>query len=83
MKLFTFKSRATLLLLSVFAANLLFSQQKNIDYSNVREGEHVEYCKTHKKMHELQQNPAFAQQFVLDQELLKNSQESEGNRTLS
>jgi PKD repeat protein len=43
-----------------------------IDMSNVREGESVEYCKTHKKMAELKQNPAFLQQYLQDQQTLSN-----------
>ena len=35
------------------------AQQRTIDPSNVRDGELVEYCITHKKMHELEQNPEF------------------------
>ena len=44
----------------------LFSQHvipKNIDLSNCRDGENVEYCKTHKVMNELKKNPEFLRQF--------------------
>ena len=45
----------------------LFSQHiipKNIDLSNCRDGENVEYCKTHKVMNKLKKNPEFLRQFT-------------------
>lgn len=45
---------------------IIFSQNNNIDYSNVREGENVEYCKTHKVFHKLMKNQDFAQRRALD-----------------
>lgn len=44
-----------------------FSQNVKIDWNNVREGESVEYCKTHKIHEQMMKNPAFAQQYQLDQ----------------
>src|SRR5690554_4215392 len=41
-----------------------------IDLSNTREGESVEYCVTHKKLNELLKNPEFKQQYLLDQQAL-------------
>lgn len=38
---------------------MLFGQKTVIDWTNVREGESVEYCITHKKMNELYKNPEF------------------------
>ena len=53
----------------------LFSQHiipKNIDLSNCRDGENVEYCKTHKVMNKLKKNPEFLRQFTESQlELIK------------
>lgn len=53
----------------------LFSQHiipKNIDLSNCRDGENVEYCKTHKVMNKLKKNPEFLRQFTKSQlELIK------------
>lgn len=56
------------LLLTGFVSTL----NAQIDMTNVREGESVEYCITHKKMAELKQNPAFYQQFIQDQQTIKN-----------
>jgi PKD repeat protein len=44
--------------------------QRTIDKTNCREGEEVEYCLTHKKMHELLKDPA-NQKFTLENELLQ------------
>lgn len=41
-----------------------------IDWGNVREGENVEYCKSHKKLAEALQNPSFKQQYLQDQQEL-------------
>ena len=52
----------------------LFSQHiipKNIDFSNCRDGEDVEYCKTHKLMNELKEDPEFLREFMVSQNELK------------
>lgn len=67
------------LLLLFFTAINLFAQQ--IDFTNVREGESVEYCITHKKMQELKQNPAFLQQFLQDQQTLLQTEQMLANQT--
>ena len=59
-----------LLLLNLF----IFSQSK-IDRSNCRDGENVEYCKTHKMMNKLKNNPSFYKQFLKDQEELKKTED--------
>ncbi len=41
-----------------------------IDWGNVREGETVEYCKSHKKLAEALQNPSFKEQYLKDQKEL-------------
>ncbi|MDD2984233.1 MAG: M43 family zinc metalloprotease [Crocinitomicaceae bacterium] len=70
-KIFT-KLNLGLLSFSILSSLSLHAQnQSSIDYSNAREGEHVEYCKSHKVMHELQKDPAFAAQFALDQQEMK------------
>jgi PKD repeat protein len=75
------KTQMFLLGLGLVVSTMGFSQNKKIDYSNVREGEHVEYCTSHKKMNALKQDPAFLSQFELDQELLnKDNLEIEGER---
>jgi PKD repeat protein len=39
--------------------NTTLAQKETTDISNVREGERVEFCSTHKKMMELEKNPEF------------------------
>ncbi len=57
---------------SLLFAFVPFFLSAQIDISNTREGESVEYCKTHKKMNELMQNPSFYQQYLLDQQEMAN-----------
>ena len=60
----------------------LFSQHiipKNIDLSNCREGENVEYCKTHKVMNKLKKNPEFLRQFTESQLELKKIEDQLAN----
>jgi hypothetical protein len=45
-----------------------------IDLQNCREGENVEYCKTHKVMHKLKKNPDFLKSFIADQDELNKSE---------
>jgi hypothetical protein len=47
--------KRTALLIGLFSYTALFSQMpaRKIDMDNVRQGENVEYCVTHKKMNEL------------------------------
>ncbi|MGV3612720.1 MAG: M43 family zinc metalloprotease [Fluviicola sp.] len=49
----------SLLGISLFSTTLSFAQQHNhvLDKENMREGEHVEYCTSHKKMAELRKDP--------------------------
>jgi PKD repeat protein len=42
-------------------------KSQQIDYSNTRPGEDVEYCTTHKKLQELLQDPEFRKQFEEEQ----------------
>lgn len=46
-----------------------FSQKREFDPSNAREGETVEYCFQHKKMQELKKNPAFLQSLIDDENI--------------
>ena len=60
----------------------LFSQHiipKNIDLSNCRDGENVEYCKTHKVMNKLKKNPEFLSQFTESQLELKKIEDQLAN----
>lgn len=57
--------------LAIFAANTNYAQkqQRVLDPQNMREGEAVEYCTTHKKQAALEQNPAYlAGQSIVDAE---------------
>lgn len=56
-----------LLGISLFSALTGFSQIKQIDYSNARDGENVEYCIQHKKHAELMNNPAYVLQLQQDE----------------
>ena len=49
--------------------------QATIDPTNCRDGENVEYCRTHHRMNELKQNPAFLKMFQAEQASLKQRQE--------
>ncbi len=61
------------LLLAGLAAicSLSFSAQHTIDPTNCREGEDFEYCRTHIRMNELKQNPAFLKIQAADQAIMK------------
>lgn len=54
-----------------------FSQSTQIDPTNVREGESVEYCITHKKNQELMNNPAAVASFAQD-ELIRQQEAANG-----
>jgi PKD repeat protein len=72
MKKILTKLNLGLLSISILSSLSIQAQvQANIDYTNVRDGEHVEYCKSHIKMNELKNNPAFAAQFAQDQEQMR------------
>jgi PKD repeat protein len=75
--------KITLLKSLKFIFILLFSTSlySQIDYGNVREGESVEYCLHHKKMQALKQNPDFLNQFILEQQSLKQTEEFLANQT--
>lgn len=65
--------------LTLFGMSLLtsfsYNAQVAIDKSNTRDGEEVEYCITHKKMHALQSTPGFAQQFAIDQSAMTQAEQ--------
>lgn len=62
------KKTSTLIVALLLAGGYAFSQQRVLDKSNMREGENVEYCITHKKMNEFfANNPAAAQQYEQEQ----------------
>jgi PKD repeat protein len=71
--------RVTTLGITLIASSSLFSQ--TLDPTNMRPGESVEYCRTHTHHAELMNNPAYAVQYQLDQQLLANAEiANEGSR---
>jgi len=72
---------STLILFTQFS---FFSQSINskvIDYSNCRDGETVEYCKTHKLMNKLKKDVEAHHQFLEDQKELKKIENQISNST--
>ena len=69
------KQFSTLLTLSLCVSGSVFSQTtgKKLDKQNMREGEQVEYCATHKKMNELMANPEYAKQYAKEQQEFETS----------
>ena len=59
----------SLLGISLLSTTWSFAQQQGriLDKSNMRDGEDVEYCITHKKMNELKANPQFAKEYAKEQ----------------
>ncbi len=68
MKKFSF----SLLGISIFSTCMLQAQTpvRQLDKSNMRDGEHVEYCTQHKHMAEAMKDPAFAAQYRAAQQQL-------------
>lgn len=60
---------------SLFFSLSTFAQtpERVIDPTNVREGESVEYCITHKKMHQLLKDPVVLQEHLANKALLEQS----------
>ena len=65
--------------ISFFSQN---SISKKIDLSNCRDGESVEYCKTHKLMNKLKEDPEFVREYNASQIVLKKieNQIANGNQ---
>ena len=62
--------------LSLFCLTSLLSYTYGqVDPTNVREGEDVEYCQTHKKMEALKKDPNFLKVYEKDQETLRQIEE--------
>ena len=68
------KKLSTLLTLTLCISNSVFSQnhERKLDKENMRQGEHVEYCVTHKKMNQLLSDPARAKQYAKEQQAFEN-----------
>lgn len=69
------KRFSTLLTLTLCLSNSAFSQhqERKLDKENMRDGEHVEYCITHKKMNALLADPERAKQFAKEQQEFDNA----------
>lgn len=69
------KLYSTIVGCGLFLCSTAFAQitERVIDPTNVREGESVEYCITHKKMHDLLKDPVVMQQHIQDKALLEQS----------
>ena len=52
-----------------------FNFDKKIDPSNCRNGENIEYCRTHHVMNELKNNPTFLKTFIADSKILKKQEQ--------
>lgn len=74
MKIAFNRFQAIFLGISLIATASLQAQTGTLNPANVRSGESVEYCITHKRMHELQSTPGFAAQYALDQEQLRQAE---------
>jgi PKD repeat protein len=67
----------TIFMTSVFVlATSIASGQRQLDPSNMREGESVEYCRQHKHQIELMKNPAAAKIIAADQLELQRAEEA-------
>ena len=67
--------QSLLLITAIIFFQIGYTQQHELDYTNVREGEDVEYCKTHKKMKEMLLNPIYLKMHAADQAMLKEREE--------
>lgn len=67
MKTLMEKFRFAIIGIGLLSSFSLFAQNQTLDLSNTRDGETVEYCTTHKKMHALMSNPGFSAQYAIDQ----------------
>lgn len=64
-----------LLITAIIFCQIGFTQQRELDYTNVREGQDFEVCRTHKVMNEKLLNPAFLKIHAADQALIKRRKE--------
>ncbi|MDG1239166.1 MAG: M43 family zinc metalloprotease [Flavobacteriales bacterium] len=74
----------TTFLLMIFQMSFISQNSilKKIDLSNCRDGESVEYCKTHKLMNKLKEDPEFVKEYNASQIVLKKieNQIANGNQ---
>lgn len=77
------KKLSTLLTLTLCLSNSVFSQSqaRKLDKENMRQGEHVEYCVTHKKMNQLLSDPARAKQYAKEQQAFESLLAEKGDNS--
>ena len=64
-----------LLITAIIFCQIGLTQQRELDYTNVREGQDFEVCRTHKIMNEKLLNPAFLKMYAADQALIQRRKE--------
>lgn len=71
----------SLLFIGFFLSTIVSAQvqQRQLDPTNMREGEHVEYCGTHKKLKESLKNEAFATQYAIEHAATSAQQQKDVN----
>jgi PKD repeat protein len=65
----------------LFCSNFSLAQERELDYTNVRPGQDFEVCRAHKILNEKLQDPAFAEQHKLDQQLIKEKKDEIASRS--
>jgi len=64
-----------LLITAIIFCQIGLTQQRELDYTNVREGQDFEVCRTHKIMNEKLLNPVFLKMYAADQALIQKRKE--------
>ena len=67
--------QSLLLITAIIFYQIGFTQQHELDYTNVREGQDFEVCRTHKVMNEKLLNPVFLKMHAADQALIQRRKE--------
>lgn len=76
------KKSTLLLITGLLAGGSVFAQERVLDKGNMREGENVEYCTTHKKMNELLSDPVKAQQYAQEQAAFNHALQARGSNDI-
>jgi PKD repeat protein len=67
--------QSLLIITAIIFCQIGFTQQHELDYTNVREGQDFEVCRTHKIMNEKLLNPVFLKMYAADQALIQRRKE--------
>ncbi|MDC0313663.1 M43 family zinc metalloprotease [Flavobacteriales bacterium] len=67
--------QSLLLITSIIFCQIGLTQQRELDYTNVREGQDFEVCRTHKIMNEKLLNPVFLKMYAADQAAIQKRKE--------